>query len=514
MITATTLRHCRPWGKAAESAAEARGPRQGLRRQARGRRRQPDRPRRQHLPASSAPTAPARPPRLRMLLGIIDPIVGQPQRCSATTGRSRRRTQVGYLPEERGLYPAMTAREAIAFMGALRGLPIARGPAPRRSNCSTEHGLGDWAKKPIRTLSKGMAQTVQLLGTIVHEPRLIVLDEPFSGLDAINQEKLEQLIRDQAADGVTVIFSTHVIAHAERLCERIAIIAEGKVAFEGAVDEARGRLRPIVHLRTRAEDGAVAHRRFPPAPSEGGEWRFELPASGPEPLLKALIDGGAGIETLSIERPGLHDAFVAIAGEAAAREMGHVPRRRKRHEAARDASAPPSSSPAAISPRRCSARPSSSSCSGRCSRSCSARASAASARRSSRTPSRRPSRSSPRTEDFAAAAAAARAAVAAGRRAPLVELRHVQARAPTSPRSADAPARPTRPAGARRARRRACRPASHRRGARGRPDGAADRTVHRRGAANRASSHRLRARRFDVTLTNSTSGLDRFRPRA
>jgi len=174
-------------------------------------------------------------------------------------------------------------------------------------------------------LSKGMAQTVQLLGTIIHRPRLIVLDEPFAGLDALNQEKLEQLIRDQAAAGVTVIFSTHVIAHAERLCERIAIIAEGRSVFEGAVDEARGKLRPIVHLRTRAEDGPWRSALPPAAKRVAGEWRFELPKSGPEPLLKALIDGGAGIETLSIERPGLHDAFIAIAGEAAARAMGHAP---------------------------------------------------------------------------------------------------------------------------------------------------------------------------------------------
>ncbi|MBA3730182.1 MAG: ABC transporter ATP-binding protein, partial [Sphingomonas sp.] len=166
------------------------------------------------------------------------------------------------------------------------------------------------------------AQTVQLLGTIVHKPKLIVLDEPFSGLDALNQEKLEQLIRDEAAAGTTVIFSTHVIAHAERLCERVAIIAEGKVAFEGGVDEARGRLRPIVHLRTRASDGPWRAALPASANCIGGEWRFELPAGGPEPLLKALLDGNAGIETLSIERPGLHDAFIAIAGAAAAREMG------------------------------------------------------------------------------------------------------------------------------------------------------------------------------------------------
>ncbi|MEO7411336.1 MAG: ATP-binding cassette domain-containing protein [Sphingomicrobium sp.] len=256
---------------------------------------------------------------IRMLLGIIDPSSGM----RSLLGYDRpldAAEQVGYLPEERGLYPAMTAMDGIAFMGALRGLPLREGRR-RAVELLNGHGLGDWAKKPIRTLSKGMAQTVQLLGTIVHKPKLIVLDEPFSGLDAINQGKLEELIRREAAGGATVIFSTHVIAHAERLCERVAIIAGSKVAFEGGVDEARGKLRPIVRLRTRSADGPW-RAAFPAnARLDNGDWTFELPPSGPEPLLKALIDGGAGIETLSIERPGLHDAFVAIAGEAAAREM-------------------------------------------------------------------------------------------------------------------------------------------------------------------------------------------------
>ena len=260
---------------------------------------------------------------IRMMLGIIDPSEGS----RTLLGHDRPlevARDVGYLPEERGLYPAMPCAEAIAFMGALRGLPIAEGRR-RAVELLTERGHADWVKKPIRTLSKGMAQTVQLLGTIVHRPKLVVLDEPFSGLDALNQEKLEGLIRDQAAAGTTVIFSTHVIAHAERLCERIAIIANGKAVFEGAVDEARGRLRPIVHLRTRSDDGPWRSALPNQAKLVGGEWRFELPKGGPEPLLKALIDGNAGIETLSIERPGLHDAFIAIAGESAAREMGHAP---------------------------------------------------------------------------------------------------------------------------------------------------------------------------------------------
>ena len=256
---------------------------------------------------------------LRILLGIIDPSSG----TRRVLGHERPldiASEVGYLPEERGLYPAMQAREAIAFMGALRGLPL--GEARRRADdLLSGHGLQEWARKAIRTLSKGMAQTVQLLGTIIHKPRLIILDEPFSGLDALNQGRLEELIRREARDGATIIFSTHVIAHAERLCERVAIIAGGKVAFEGRVDEARARLRPIVRLRTRTAEGPWRSAIPEDARIEGEDLVFELPGGGPEPLLRALLDGGAGIEALAIERPGLHDAFVAIAGEAAAAAM-------------------------------------------------------------------------------------------------------------------------------------------------------------------------------------------------
>ena len=256
---------------------------------------------------------------LRMLLGIIDPDAG----WRSLLGHERpieAAHLVGYLPEERGLYPAMTTRDAIAFMGALRGLPLDQGKK-RAEGMLRDNGLGDYVTKPIKSLSKGMAQTVQLFGTIIHRPKLIVLDEPFSGLDAINQGRLESLIRAEAAAGATIIFSTHVIAHAERLCERIAIIAGGRIRFEGRVAEARDRLRPQVRLRTRAQDGAWRSALPSDATNEDGVWHFELPAAGIEPLLKALIEGGAGIEELSIERPGLHDAFVAIAGEAAAREM-------------------------------------------------------------------------------------------------------------------------------------------------------------------------------------------------
>ncbi len=256
---------------------------------------------------------------LRMLLGIIDPDSG----IRRILGHDRPHEvahAIGYLPEERGLYPSMKAYEAIAFIGALRGLPLAEGRRRGRALLE-EHGLGYAADRQIRQLSKGMAQQVQLLGTLVHEPRLVIFDEPFSGLDAINQGKLELMIRALAARGTTVIFSTHVIAHAERLCDEVAIIAGGRVPFAGPVDVARDRIRPQVRLETRMRDGAWRAALPADARVEGNFWHFSLPDSGIEPLLRALIEGEAGILSLSIERAGLHDAFVAIAGEAAARAL-------------------------------------------------------------------------------------------------------------------------------------------------------------------------------------------------
>ena len=261
---------------------------------------------------------------LRMLLGIIDPDEGVRRVFGHDRPHDIARL-IGYLPEERGLYPAMKCDEAIAFMGALRGLPLDEG-RKRGRELMEAHGLGHAVDRQIRQLSKGMAQTVQLLGTLVHRPRLVVLDEPFSGLDAINQGKLEVMIRELAADGVTVIFSTHVIHHAERLCDDVAIIAGGKVPYAGSVDAARDRIPAQVRLETRRAEGAWRtalpdDARHDPKKDGSHFWYFPLPAGGIEALLKRLIEGEAGVLSLSIERAGLHDAFVEIAGAAAAKAM-------------------------------------------------------------------------------------------------------------------------------------------------------------------------------------------------
>ncbi|MGW8278245.1 ABC transporter ATP-binding protein [Sphingomonas aurantiaca] len=250
---------------------------------------------------------------LRMLLGIIEPDAGSRTLLGYDNPRDAS-DRVGYLPEERGLYPAMKAREAIAFLGALRGLDWKTG-RERAVVLMEAAGLGHAVDEKIRKLSKGMAQLVQLLGSVVHRPDLLVLDEPFSGLDPVNQERLEALILGERDRGATILFSTHIMSHAERLCDRLAIIAGGKRRFEGTVADARGILPQRVHYTPHRPDPAIRGVLPADAVTDGDSWRFELPDEGIESLLVRLIDAGYGISGLSIERPGLHEAFVRIVGQ-------------------------------------------------------------------------------------------------------------------------------------------------------------------------------------------------------
>src|SRR5690606_21075971 len=159
---------------------------------------------------------------IRMILDIVAPTSGRISvlgRPSALEVRHR----IAYLPEEKGLYKSMTAAEVMAYFGTLKGL--ARKDARRRARALLErHGLGEFADTKVQALSKGMGQKVQVLSAIMHEPELVILDEPFSGLDPVNQQVLEALIGELARAGGTVIFSTHVMQHAERLCDRLLLI--------------------------------------------------------------------------------------------------------------------------------------------------------------------------------------------------------------------------------------------------------------------------------------------------
>ncbi len=251
---------------------------------------------------------------LRMLLGIIDPDSGTRHLLGNANPRAVA-ARIGYLPEERGLYPSMTARESIAYMGALRGLPLAEGRL-RADARLAEVGLAHAPRMKIRKLSKGMAQMVQLIGSLVHDPELIVLDEPFSGLDPVNQERLEAQVLRHRDRGATIILSTHVMGHAQRLCDGLAIIARGERRFAGTVDEARALLPLGVRYRPRdgADRAAIAAMLPGGAHEQDGEWRFSLPEGGVEPLLAALVAGHHGVDGLAIDRPGLHEAFVHIVG--------------------------------------------------------------------------------------------------------------------------------------------------------------------------------------------------------
>ncbi len=261
---------------------------------------------------------------LRMLVGVLSPSAG---RISVLGGAPTLQTMrsVGYLPEERGLYRSMSARAAIAYLARLKG--VRSGKAFKRADTLLkDHGLGDVRRKKIKTLSKGMAQKVQVLGAIAHEPDLIIFDEPFSGLDPVNQRVLEDTVRAQAAAGRTILFSTHVMEHAERLCDRILLIAQGRKAFEGTVNEALALAPSTVLLETDGDfdlAGALAPRGFaivPDGEEHGAKrWRAALAnGHGPRQLLSACVETGAPLSLFEPARASLHEAFVALVGKDAA----------------------------------------------------------------------------------------------------------------------------------------------------------------------------------------------------
>jgi ABC-2 type transport system ATP-binding protein len=176
---------------------------------------------------------------LRMLLGIIEPDSGS--RTLLGHARPLEAAKiVGYLPEERGLYPSMKAYDAIAFMGALRGVPLAVG---RKRGRELLEANGLPPDRQIRQLSKGMAQQVQLLGTLVHEPRLVILDEPFSGLDVSAARVLKAFVRSLAGEGKMVVFSSHVLEVVEQVCTRVVILKDGHIVGHDSVENLRNTLK-------------------------------------------------------------------------------------------------------------------------------------------------------------------------------------------------------------------------------------------------------------------------------
>lgn len=260
---------------------------------------------------------------LRMLVGVLRPTHGAISVLGGPVSREVMK-RVGYLPEERGLYRSMSARAAIAYLARLKG--TSAGKAFKRADqLLTDHGLGKFKHKKVKTLSKGMAQKVQVLGAIAHEPDLVIFDEPFSGLDPVNQRVLEATIRAQAAAGRTILFSTHVMEHAERLCDRILLIAQGKKAFEGTVRDALALAPSLAVIET---DGSyditpvLGPRGFTWTEEQGEHgnrrWRVRIEnGHNARQLLQACVEAGAPLSLFEPARASLHEAFVALVGDKA-----------------------------------------------------------------------------------------------------------------------------------------------------------------------------------------------------
>ena len=254
---------------------------------------------------------------LRMALDILLPSSGRIEVMGNPPSRENA-AAIGFLPEERGLYRRMTVLDTIVYFGRLKRMEAA---AARKAAMALLERLqlADRAKTPIAKLSKGLAQKVQVATALVNSPRLLLLDEPFSGLDPVNQGVLEELVTEAARGGATVIFSTHVMQHAERLCDRLLLLAKGRKAFEGTQDEARKALPGRLTLTARADPKGLPGvvRASASGPGEQGWSRFEVvldDGSDPGDLLEYCTANGFPLRGFEISTPTLHEVFIHFVG--------------------------------------------------------------------------------------------------------------------------------------------------------------------------------------------------------
>ncbi|WP_420139152.1 ABC transporter ATP-binding protein [Sphingomonas sp.] len=253
---------------------------------------------------------------LRMILDIIRPTAGRIEVLGRRPGRENG-PRLGFLPEERGLYRTMTALETITYFGRLKGM----GRADARQEglrLLDRFGLGSAASSRIDRLSKGMAQKVQLATAIVNKPALLILDEPFSGLDPVNQGLLEAEIQCLSQQGSTVVFSTHVMQHAERLCHRLLLLTEGRKLFEGTQDQARALLPVRLSLVSRATPLTLPYVIAAEVVEQEGDWtRWDVrlaPRADPADLLQVCTERGFALRHFEQSRPSLHDVFLHVVG--------------------------------------------------------------------------------------------------------------------------------------------------------------------------------------------------------
>ena len=258
---------------------------------------------------------------LRMALGLIKPDTGTVNLFGETPGEAAF-GRIGFLPEERGLYKKQTARESIAHMARLNGI-AKREAFTLADDLLQRYGLGEATRKKNKDMSKGMAQKVQLLAAIAHDPEFHILDEPFSGLDPVNQQVLEGIVREIAGRGRTIVFSTHVMEHAERLCDRIILMGGGSKVFDGTTEEALAmapRRVTVASEDTRLADFIAPFAEDVTAANNSLTLTLKPGAQAHDLLEKSVADG-VRLSRYEPQRATLHEAFVALVGEDVRAEM-------------------------------------------------------------------------------------------------------------------------------------------------------------------------------------------------
>jgi ABC-2 type transport system ATP-binding protein len=248
---------------------------------------------------------------IRMIVNITAPDSGQ-IKIFGQQIRPELQDRIGYLPEERGLYKKMKIGEQLKFFAALKNLN-GKEADQRVDRWLARLKLTEWKGKKSSELSKGMQQKVQFITTVIHEPDLLILDEPFSGLDPVNVDLLKDIVLELKAAGKTIIFSTHQMEVAEKICDDICLINRSRKIMEGGIREVKRRFgRNAVALRIAGGEEVLEDRKLVSNVEHHSDGIEALLAAGADPqqLLKQLIAAGARIERFEMIEPSLHDIFI------------------------------------------------------------------------------------------------------------------------------------------------------------------------------------------------------------
>ena len=251
---------------------------------------------------------------LRMIMHLLLPDQGQIE-VLGTAATAAARDRVSYLPEERGLYKKMGVRRLLRYYGRLKGRTLAE-LDPVIDEWLARLGMDGWGDRKIDTLSKGMSQKVQFVAAVICQPALLILDEPFSGLDPVNAEALKDGVLEMRRRGTTVVFSTHDMGTAEKMCDRIFMIFKGRKVLDGTLEEIQAQYGfDTVRVRTEAGSRALAGIGGVDSVNDYGQMQEVRLSGDPQQFLQQLASR-TPVHHFEITRPSLHDIFVRIARPA------------------------------------------------------------------------------------------------------------------------------------------------------------------------------------------------------